>query len=177
MARVRVLGIGNVLNQDDGVGPFTARTLVAGWELPPDVEVLDAGTPGLDLVGLLQGLSAVVLVDAVADEGAPGEVRRLDRAQLLRGGKRLVTSPHEPGLREALQLMEFQGGAPADVTLWGAIPACTTLGTALTPAVRGAVPALLEGVLSELRRLGVEPRRREVPSDPDIWWERAPALG
>jgi hydrogenase maturation protease len=107
----------------------------------------------------------------------PGQVLRLDRAQLLRGGQKLVTSPHEPGLREALQLMEFQGGAPADVTLWGAIPSSTELGTVLSPVMRAAVPALLEGVLSDLRRLGVEPRRREAPRDPDIWWERRAPTG
>jgi hydrogenase maturation protease len=173
MERVRVVGIGNVLNTDDGLGPFAARTLAAGWDFSPAVEVVDAGTPGLDLISMLQGVEAVVFLDAVRDQGTPGEVRRYGRAEVLRGGKRVVTSPHEPGLRDALFLMEFQGGAPPDLTLWGAIPSSTEMGTSLTPTVRAAIPAVLDGVLAELRRLGVEAHRRDMPCDPDIWWERS----
>jgi hydrogenase maturation protease len=172
MKRVVVIGIGNVLNADDGIGPYVARVLDAGWEMAPGAEVMDAGTPGLDLVSVLHAAEAVVVVDAVRDRGAPGEVRRYDREQILRGGPTLAMSPHEPGLRDALLTMEFQGGAPSDVTLWGAIPASVELATELTPAARAAVPALVDGVLAELHRLGVEARRRAEPRAPDIWWER-----
>jgi hydrogenase maturation protease len=173
MGRVLVVGIGNVLNSDDGLGPFAARTLSAGWEFPAAVEVVDAGTPGLDLISMLQGVEAVVFVDAVRDAGTPGEIRRYGRSEVLRGGNKVVTSPHEPGLRDALFLMEFRGGAPADLALWGAIPASTEMGTSLTPSVRAAVPRILEGVLEDLHRLGVEARRRDPLADPDIWWERS----
>jgi hydrogenase maturation protease len=174
MTRVVVVGIGNVLNSDDGLGPFVARTLGGGWDLAGDAEVLDAGTPGLDLISLLHGAEAAVFVDAVRDRGAPGDVKRYDRAEILKGGANTVMSPHEPGLRDALLAMEFQGGGPADVVLWGAIPASVELGTTLTDAVRAAVPGIIEGVLGDLRRLGIEPRRLESPRDPDIWWERYP---
>jgi Ni,Fe-hydrogenase maturation factor len=70
--------------------------------------------------------------------------------------------------------MEFQGGGPADVTLWGTIPESLELGTSLTDVVRGSVPMIIEGILGELRRLGVEARKLETPRDPDIWWERYP---
>ena len=56
--------------------------------------------------------------------------------------------------------------------LWGAIPESLELGTSLTGTVRGSVPTLLDGVLADLRRLGVESRRLETPRDADIWWER-----
>jgi hydrogenase maturation protease len=172
MARVVVVGIGNVLSGDDGLGPFVARTLLAAWDFPGDVEVVDAGTPGGDLVSLLHGTEAVVLVDAVRDRGRPGEVRRYERPAILAGGVRTPMSPHEPGLREALLTLDFRGGGPSDVVLWGAIPADLELGTRLSPAVRAAVPAVVEGVLSELERLGARPRRPELPRDPDVWWER-----
>jgi len=175
MARIVVLGIGNVLNRDDGVGPYAVHVLDAEWEMAPDVEVIDGGTPGLDLISVLHGAEAVVVVDAVRDRGAPGDVKRYPRAEILRGAPRLAMSPHEPGLRDALLTMEFQGSTPADVTLWGAIPESVELGPGLTAVGKGAVPALLDGVLAELRRLGVEPRRRPEPRDPDLWWERQPA--
>lgn len=172
MARVVVVGIGNVLTSDDGLGPFVARTLQAGYDLEGDVEVVDAGTPGLDLLTMLDGAEAAVFVDAVRDRGAPGEVKCYDRDEILRGGSRTVMSPHEPGLRDALLALEFHARGPRDVTLWGAIPESTELGTLLTDTVRRSVPAVVDGVLSELRRLGIGVRRLATPRDPDIWWER-----
>ena len=174
MARVVVMGIGNVLNSDDGLGPFVARTFQGGWDLAGDAEVLDAGTPGLDLITLLHGVEAAVFIDAVRDQGAPGDVKRYDRAGIVKGGAKTVMSPHEPGLRDALLTMELHGGGPADVTLWGTIPGSIEMGTSLTDAVRGSVPKIIEGLLGDLRRLGVEVRRLETPRDPNIWWERYP---
>jgi hydrogenase maturation protease len=101
-------------------------------------------------------------------------VKRYDRAEILKGGTKTVMSPHEPGLREALLAMDFQGGGPSDVTLWGAIPESIELGTTLTPTMRRSVPEIVDGVLAELRRLGVDARKLETPRDPDIWWERYP---
>src|SRR5512137_321328 len=110
MARVIVVGIGNVLSCDDGLGPFVARTLLARYDFPPDVEVVDAGTPGGDLVSLLHGSEAAVIVDAVRDREAPGSVKRYDRSSILEGGVPPPMSPHEPGLRAALLALEFRGG-------------------------------------------------------------------
>jgi hydrogenase maturation protease len=174
MARVVVLGIGNVLNSDDGLGPFVARTLAAGWDLPADAEVLDAGTPGMDLISLLHGAEVAIFIDAVRDQGAPGDVKRYDRTEILKGGTKTVMSPHEPGLREALLAMDFQGAGPSDVTLWGAIPESIELGTTLTATMRRSVPVIVDGILAELRRVGVDARKLETPRDPDIWWERYP---
>jgi hydrogenase maturation protease len=172
MARVVVLGIGNVLNSDDGLGPFVARTLQAGWDLDGDAEVLDAGTPGMDIISLLHGAEAAIFLDAVRDQGAPGDVKRYDRAEIVKGGTKTSMSPHEPGLREALLAMEFRGGGPSEVILWGAIPESIELGTVLTATMRRSVPAILAGVLEDLRKMGVGSRRLDVPRDADIWWER-----
>jgi hydrogenase maturation protease len=172
MARVVVLGIGNVLNSDDGLGPFVARTLQAGWDLDGDAEILDAGTPGMDIISLLHGADAAIFVDAVRDQGGPGDVKRYDRAEIVKGGTKTSMSPHEPGLREALLAMEFRGGGPSEVILWGAIPESIELGTVLTATMRRSVPAIVEGVLEDLRRLSVGARRLDTPRDADIWWER-----
>jgi len=172
MTRIVVLGIGNVLNADDGLGPHAVRVLEAEWETGPGVEIIDGGTPGLDLVSVLHGAEAVVVVDAVRDRGAPGDVKRYPREDVIEGAPRLAMSPHEPGLRDALLTMEFEGSTPGDVTLWGAIPESVELGPGLTPACRAAIPALVDGVVAELRRLGAPPRRRDPPLKPDLWWER-----
>lgn len=171
MARIGVIGIGNVLTGDDGIGPYVVRVLDAAWELP-DVEVIDAGTPGLDLTTILSGVEAAVLVDAVTARGVPGALRTYDKATLLSRPPAMALSPHEPGVREALMNAEFMGAAPATVTLVGVIPATVALGCRLSPAVQAAVPAAVEAVLEALRGLGVTPARRSPPLDPDLWWAR-----
>jgi hydrogenase maturation protease len=171
VARIAVIGIGNVLTGDDGVGPNVARRLDAAWDLP-EVEVIDAGTPGLDLTTILAGVEAAVLVDAVSARGAPGELRSYDKAILLSRPPAMALSPHEPGVREALMNAEFLGASPAVVTLVGVIPETVALGCRLSPAVQAAVPGAIEAVLVILRGLGVAPVPRTPPRDPDLWWER-----
>ncbi|HEY6104407.1 MAG TPA: hydrogenase maturation protease, partial [Anaeromyxobacteraceae bacterium] len=147
--------------------------LEAGWEFPPEVAVVEAGTPGLDLTVFLHGVDVAVVVDSVHARGAaPGEIRRYDREALLARSPVLAMSPHEPGLREALLTMEFAGGGPRQVRLLGVVPAGVETGAGLSEAVRAAVPGLVEAVVAELASLGAPPRRRDRPAEPDLWWER-----
>jgi hydrogenase maturation protease len=82
-------------------------------------------------------------------------------------------SPHEPGLREALFTMEFQGGGPREALLVGVIPARVELEIGLSPPVAAAVPGAVAEVVRTLRRFGVELRPRAAAARPDLWWERA----
>jgi hydrogenase maturation protease len=174
MGRIGVLGLGNVLMGDDAVGAHVLAHLAAGWEFPPEVELLEAGTPGAGLPALLRDHQAVVVVDAVRLRAPPGEVRILDRAELLGRTPILPMSPHEPGLREALLTMDFEGSAPPVVRLVGVVPGKVELSLGLSTAVAQAVPALVAAVLRELAALGVVARPRLPPLAPDLWWERPP---
>jgi hydrogenase maturation protease len=172
--RIGLLGIGNVLMGDDALGPYVVKLLDAGWELPAEVELAELGTPGADLSRHLEGLDAAVVVDTVRVRGEPGEIRLLDKAQLLSRKPLLPASPHEPGLREALFALEFTGGAPSDVRLVGVIPASVELEVGLSPPVRAALPGVLDEVLKQLAALGAAATPRAEPRAPDLWWERAP---
>jgi hydrogenase maturation protease len=171
LARIAVIGIGNVLMGDDAVGPHVVRTLEALHELPPEVEVIDAGTPGLDLTAYMAGKDALVIVDAVQAKGAPGEIRLYDKASILEKPPPLSTSPHEPSLRASLHTAEFAGEAPREVTLVGVVPGPLLDGVGLSAPVRAAVPAAIAEVLAQLRRHGVEVRERAERGSPDLWWE------
>lgn len=170
--KIRILGMGNVLMEDDGLGPYAVRVLAASYELPDWVEAQDVGTPGLDFAPYIDEASAIIVIDTVDSDGAPGSLRRYDKAQLL--GKPLPqrTNPHQPGLRETLMAAELTDTSPDEVVVIGVIPASTGNVARLGDAVRAAVPAVIDAVLAELRRLGVEPIPRNEPCDPDIWWER-----
>ncbi len=169
MARVAIIGIGNVLTGDDAVGPHVVRVVEARYALPEDVQVIDAGTPGYDLTAFLVGLDAALLVDAVKAKGAPGELRVYDKAELVTRKPVPALSPHEPGVREALLNADFMGVTPPVVRLVGVIPARTDTGIGLSPEVRAAIPGAVERVAAELRARGGGVPQRGPP--------RAPARG
>jgi hydrogenase maturation protease len=175
MARIAVIGIGNVLTGDDAVGPHVVKILEAHYTVPPDVHVMDAGTPGYDLTSFMADAQAIVLIDAVKAKGAPGELRVYDKKTLLEKPPMLAMSPHEPGVREALLNAEFIGVAPEIVRLVGVIPASVATGIGLSPEVRAAVPGAVALVLKELEALGVRATERTPPAEPDLWWEKARA--
>lgn len=169
---VTVLGLGNVLMGDDGLGPYVAEALQDGWELHPEVRVLE-GTPGWDLAPLLMGTRALIVIDVVRTDGRPGEVREYGRAHLLRSPPPTRVSPHDPGLKDTLLLLDLQGSAPEHVLVVGVVPDEVRAGTGLSRAVRGAVPEAVERVAAELARLGYPAHRRTGASPADVWWERA----
>ncbi|MFO7588375.1 MAG: hydrogenase maturation protease [Gemmatimonadota bacterium] len=172
MPAVTVFGLGNILMRDDALGSFAIRTLEAQWEFPPEVEVLDAGTPGLELSTILEDCGAIVVVDTVRAEGAPGELRTYRRDELLKHPPAQRITPHDPGLKETLLTLELQGESPPDVLVVGVIPGRVDYGVGLSDPVREAVPKAIDAILEEVRRLGFTPVRRDPPAEPDIWWER-----
>jgi len=176
MARIAVLGIGNVLMGDDALGAHVVKRLEAGWTLPPGVALVEAGTPGAALTTQLEGLDAAVVVDTVKLRGQPGEIRVLDKPALLARMPLAPMSPHEPGLREALFAMEFEGTAPPEVRLVGVVPASVELGVGLSAPVQAAVEGAVAEVLRQLASLGVAAVPRVPALHPDLWWE-APAGG
>ena len=172
--RVAVLGLGNVLQRDDALGPYVAAVLMARYEFPPEVTVLDAGTPGLDLTPYVAGLDALIVVDAVRASGVPGELRSYRRAELLEKPPPQRLSPHDPGLKECLLSLELISQSPPEVLLVGAITERVDTSIGLTARVQAAVPAVAAAVLAELVRLGVPARPKVDPADPDLWWEKQP---
>ena len=172
MARIAVIGIGNVLTGDDAVGPTVVKLLEAAYAPHGDVLVLDGGTPGLELTSFFTGLEAVVLVDALRAKGTPGELRILGKEELLARRPVLATGPHEPGVREALLQSAFAGVAPRVARLVGIVVGSVETGIGLTPAVRATLPRAVAAVRDELAALGIVLRERVPPGVPDLWWEK-----
>ncbi len=101
MRKVRIGGIGNVLMGDDGIGPFAIKVLESQYDFQ-DVELIDLGTPGLDLPIYLSGADALILIDAAQFEGEPSSVRLFRRSDVLRNPPGVRTDPHSPALQESL---------------------------------------------------------------------------
>lgn len=169
---IRVLGLGNVLMGDDGFGPYVVEALNAAYEFPSTVSVTDVGTPGLDLAPFLLGADAVVVIDTVRSDGAPGTQRLYTRDALLKHAPPRRLGPHDPGLKQTLLTLEFAGRGPREVLLVGVIPETTAPRARLSAAVRNAVPDAVTAVITELERLGASPVIRRTPAPLSPWWER-----
>ncbi|MDX1675950.1 MAG: hydrogenase maturation protease [Longimicrobiales bacterium] len=172
MTRVAVVGLGNILVGDDAFGPYVVRQFDALYDTDEEVQVLDLGTPGLDLAPHLDGLDALVVVDTVRADGPPGTLRTYTKEELLARPTPSRTNPHQPGVKETLLMLDLEGEGPTEVLLVGVVPERVETGVGMTRALHEAVPATLARVAEELDRLGHPARRRAVPRDPDIWWER-----
>ncbi len=149
--KVLVIGVGNPLARDEGVGIRVIERLHRR-RLPAGVEVVDAGT---DLVGVLPRMAEArrcVLVDAVRAGGRPGEVHRLALEEVLEraGAEAPWRSAHDLSVVGALRLARETGLRLPPTVLVGVEPAEVALGEGLTPAVEAAVESAVEAVLAEL---------------------------
>ncbi len=156
-----VLGLGNVLMGDDGLGPAVMRAFEAGYLVEPEVDVVDLGTPGLDLLPWLADADRVVLVDTVKSDCPPGTIIVYDKADVMRHAPMQRVGPHDPGVKDALFALEFAGRAPREVVLIGVVPATTAMSLELSPAVQAAVPFAVAEIARTLEDAGFSVRRRE----------------
>jgi len=171
---ISVLGLGNVLMGDDGLGPVAVRAFEAEYAVPDGVELIDLGTPGLDLLPWLADVDRVILVDTVRSGCPPGTIHLYDKRDLLRYAPTARVGPHDPGVKEALHALEFAGRAPREVTLVGVVPDRTEMSLELTPAVREAIPLVLDHLAAALAAFGAPARRREHPHAlPPCWPHRS----
>ena len=169
--RIGVLGVGNVLMGDDGIGPFVITILESRYEFPPNVVIQDIGTPGLGITSFFVDYDVIVLIDAVSAKAVPGSIHLYRKDELARVPIPHRVSPHDPAIVEALLFAELCGKCPQEVLLVGVVPEAMELGCVLTPAVRSATEPAVSAVLAELIRLGISPQLRADAAVPSIWWE------
>jgi hydrogenase maturation protease len=170
MKKVLIGGIGNVLLGDDGVGPYVARLLAARYEFDEGVEVADLGTPALDLIDQISAKDAVILIDSIEADAAPGTIVLYLKADIVRHCPTVRMDPHSPALVDTLLCADFFGIAPAEVLLVGIQAGSYEAGCSLSELVEASLDQAIVKVLSELDRLGVEHRSREHPPGIAIWW-------
>jgi hydrogenase maturation protease len=167
--RIVVLGVGNLLWADEGFGVRCVEALGNGWELPPEVEIMDGGTLGLALVPLLLDATHVLLFDAVAHRGEPGTliVARDDEVPALMAGNKM--SIHQVGVNDILASLDLLGHKPQNFTVVGVRPVeLADYGGSLTAAVQARVPEALELGIAELGRWGVEVKQRTGAPERDV---------
>lgn len=170
MKKVLIGGIGNVLLGDDGIGPYVARILAARYEFDEGVEVADLGTPALDLIDQISTKDAVILIDSIESDAAPGTLVLYREADIVRHCPAVRMDPHSPPLVDTLLGADFFGVAPADVLLVGIQAESFGAGCSLSQAVKVSVNQAIAEVLRELDRLSIGYRLREHQAELRLWW-------
>lgn len=152
--QIMILGVGNLLFTDEGVGVRVAQALQDRYEFPENVRVVDGGTLGMNLLGVISEADHLIVVDAVRNSGEPGTLYRLAGDEIP---KRILAknSLHQVDLLEALTCCQALDKVPETVILGVEPEDITTLGIELTPAVSVRIEDLVEAVLEELKNLGV----------------------
>ena len=170
--RLLVLGLGNVLLSDDGLGIAAVSLLERHYQAPDGVSVLDGGTLGLALLPLLEEADDAILVDAVRADAPPGSLVRLD-GDAVPPAVRERLSPHQIGVADLLDGVRLRGRSPRRIALLGLVPETLELGVARSAAVEAGIPDLVERIVTEARGMGYaftprrldETRARRSPDD------------
>jgi hydrogenase maturation protease len=159
--RVVVLGIGNLLMSDEGVGVHAVRALEEQYVLLNSVKVVDGGTAGMELLPELEGADHLIVVDAIRAGQPPGGVVRLADEDLPALFKTKL-SPHQIGLSDLLAALMFSGGAPGRIVLIGVQPASLDLSLDLSPCVAARLDEVVGLVVAELAAVGAPAWRKRV---------------
>jgi hydrogenase maturation protease len=147
--RVLILGLGNPLLGDEGVGLRAVEEL-KGLELPDGVTVAEGGTTGLGLVSLMEGYQRVIVVDAADMGHPPGCVVRFTPLEAQLKTAEAPLSLHQLGLGEVLALAKALEVAPAELVIIGIQPRRVEMGAGLSSEVEGAIPQIIRIILDEL---------------------------
>ena len=146
--RIVIIGVGNLLMKDEGIGIHAVQSLQE-IGLPPDVKLIDGGTSP-DLISYTRAGDKMIIIDAARAGGKPGTIYRF-RPEDIAAGKGSLTSAHEMGVAENLNLMTITGNAPAEVVIIGIEPGEIDWGTELSPQLKQRLPAIVKVVLKEIR--------------------------
>ena len=158
--RITVLGVGNVLLTDEGFGVRVAEALDGAYDFPDDVQVLDGGVLGMELLRFVTGTEKLLILDALKEGGADGKCRRLVGDE-VKAHFREKLSAHEIGVQDVLTFLEVTGKPVGEVVVIGAEPLSIEAGLSLSPEMAPRVAEAVAMAVKELARWNVALRRKD----------------
>jgi hydrogenase maturation protease len=159
---ILVLGVGNLLLMDEGVGVRAIEALLEKFEIPPEVDLVDGGTAGMELLGQLQDRDALIILDAVNCGKPAGTVVRMEGPQVPALLRRKI-SPHQLGLSDLLAAARMTDRLPPRLVLFGIQPKEMDTGLGLSPEVAASLQELVLMTALELEALGVSMALKGAP--------------
>ena len=148
-----VVGLGNILLQDEGAGVRLVERLAERFEIPNEVELLDGGTSGMELIHTIADRDALIVCDAIHSDSPPGTIMRIPGEELP-ALFRTKLSPHQLGLADVLATLTLLDRVPPSIVLIGIVPQSLDLGTELSPRIESALEEALALLATEIELLG-----------------------
>ncbi|MBD3275959.1 MAG: hydrogenase maturation protease [Candidatus Marinimicrobia bacterium] len=145
-----ILGLGNYLMQDEGVGVHLARIIEANYQFEPEISVIDGGTMGLDLMPYFEENERVLIIDAMDADKPPATVFTLQNDSILAQLKTKL-SLHHLGLSDVLGTIKLLDMEPSEIFLLGIQPAEITTSIELSDTISNKLPAIIDIILEKLR--------------------------
>ncbi|MGA2851932.1 MAG: hydrogenase maturation protease [Terracidiphilus sp.] len=167
---VIVIGLGNVFLGDDGFGPLAVETFRCQYACGPEVEVLDLGTPGLDLAPYLYDRKLVVIVDAVHSNHPLRTVSIFSEVDFLSSRACLRITGHDPGLWDTLTHLRLAARGPCELIVIGAPPESSIFGDGPSTAMLDLAAETAAAIAQVLAHRGILCDRRDVVPQPNLWW-------
>ena len=152
--RAVVLGIGNTILSDEGLGVRVVEHLLRDYAFPEGVQCIDGGTSGMELIEDLSNLDLLIVIDVIKAGVPKGQLIRIAGTDVPVFFRKKL-SPHQIALPDVLASLEFLGTAPKDIVVLGVEPESLELGTELTAGVAACLPMLTEAAVAELQQRGV----------------------
>ncbi len=155
MAKTIVLGVGNILLSDEGFGVRVAEALLQRFRFPDEVEVLDGGTLGIELMRFLEGANRLILIDAIHGPAQPGSfhVIRGDSVRLYFKDK---VSMHELGIQEVLASLVVMEKPIGEIVVIGVVPLSLEISLDLTPLIAARIDEAVASVIRQLADWNLE---------------------
>ena len=147
---VLVIGIGNILLRDEGIGVRTIQAMEE-IDMPDFVEIVDGATGGADLLDIISDRQKVIVIDAVDASEKPGTIIKFDGKDILQPSS-METSLHDVGLGQALQMAWQLKCHPKKVTIIGVCPKDITPGLELSLEIKELIPKLIDLVMAEIHK-------------------------
>ena len=150
-----VLGVGNILLTDEGLGVHVVKELKENYNFTPEISLIDGGTMGMELLTYMRGMKRILLIDAINGGEAPGTVYEFPHRELEQYFTEHI-SVHEVGMQDILRIRAIQENPLEDAIVIGVEPESLEIGFEPSAAVQQALPEVKARVLSVLRGWGIQ---------------------
>jgi len=150
--KIMVMGAGNVLRSDDGIGSLAARLLRDQNKWPDTVAVLEVGTAMFNYLQEISGSRCVIIIDAVRGGGKPGSIYRYEKWESL-SSLQVCKDSHGLLPTDIIEWARALTGLPTEIVIFGVEPANLDFGSQISPSVMAALPALVSGLTLEINRI------------------------
>ena len=152
---IKVLGVGNILLSDEGVGVKAVWELKNNYKFFPEISLVDGGTGGIFLLSEFEGVEKLIIVDAISGGNPPGTIYNFSFKEIP---KKIIKklSLHDIGLEEILALAELKNCLPKEIRIIGIEPAVIEWGDSLSDIIKTKFPLFIKEILLQLEKWGIK---------------------